>query len=250
MQLWWADGRSLDGTVRYVPGSRSWRFAQISRYVHKLQTAAEMLLCSQIYPRRRLFPGKTNLGLTFETTKLLVKCFLPNDKMPLYRRFTALLLIGLVSPFLKGVEAAWGVKVEFENYCRRTIDVNVDSEENSGTLTIGYGETGVFTICESWCTGFLGSSRRHDFSYSAYTTSSEYDCSWPREVRWFILRSMIIGYRLFKHNMRLLYFSTTRFRSRVLMSEVRPIFLPSQCWWHQIWSLEVAIIHFHVCTSF
>eukprot|EP00890_Picochlorum_soloecismus_P005664 jgi/Picsp_1/6099/NSC_03453-R1_serine threonine-protein kinase ctr1-like len=81
--------------------------------------------------------------------------------------FPVLVLISALSPLcLKGVQAAWGVKVEFENYCRRTIDVSVYSEDNSGTLTIGYGETGVFTICQSWCTGFLGSDRVNTYSFT------------------------------------------------------------------------------------
>ena len=104
--------------------------------------------------------------------------------MIMYRYFPVFLL--LASAPLTGVQAAWGVKVEFENYCRRSIDVTVYSSENSGTITIPYGETGVFTICESWCTGFLGAGKRYDFSYSATTTSSEYDCYWSTEVRQFV----------------------------------------------------------------
>lgn len=84
-----------------------------------------------------------------------------------------ILLLNVIRP----VDAAWGVYVKFENNCRRTVRVSVSGGE-SGTLVLGPYEEQSFYICGSWCTGFLGASFTHYYSYSAETESQLYDCYW------------------------------------------------------------------------
>lgn len=67
--------------------------------------------------------------------------------------------------------------MKFENNCRRTVRVSVSGGE-SGTLVLGPYEEQSFYICGSWCTGFLGASFTHYYSYSAETESQLYDCYW------------------------------------------------------------------------
>ena len=83
------------------------------------------------------------------------------------------ILFNIICP----VDAAWGVYVNFENNCRRTVRVSISGGE-SGTLVLGPYEEQSFYICRSWCTGFLGASKTHYYSYSAETESQLYDCTW------------------------------------------------------------------------
>ena len=78
---------------------------------------------------------------------------------------------------IRAVQALWGAYVTFENNCRRTVRVNIDGGE-SGSLVLGPYEEDSFYICSSLCTGFLGATKTHYYSYSAETESYLYDCYW------------------------------------------------------------------------
>lgn len=98
--------------------------------------------------------------------------------LPSPQQATTLALLFTLASFISPADAgAWGVSIKVYNMCYKTIDVTFSTGDRR---TISPGGNAWVMLCDSYCTGFLGSCETYTWSYSATPTDDEWEGEWSQ----------------------------------------------------------------------
>jgi len=106
--------------------------------------------------------------IPFRSFSLLSPCRWPS--LPL-------LVLCLLWLHLPQTQAFYGVEVNVKNDCKDTVKISLN---DGNYYTLVYGQSYTWTLCSSWCTGFLGASETYEWSYYAYSSDCPSDGSWSQ----------------------------------------------------------------------